>query len=191
MAQMTLPIRIETRHFILGQPILSTYLLRYGGGQWVKAEVVGGTFQGETFVYLIELEAKIHHARVYCGSCKDLTQRYRRHQRKYPLFRLTEQDVDGLNLPGLEGLVGRTYRRHHTFYQAIGRAIGTKAAHIHKFTIFHAAKKHNANGLVMAANRRGIAWHVARVFQANRDLEYALKRTKNLPRYVPNDDLPF
>lgn len=191
MEQMTLPIQIETRHYILGQPILSTYLLRYGSGQHVKVEVVGGTFQGETFVYLIELEEKIHHARVYCGSCINLTQRYRRHQRKYPLFRLTEQDVDALCLPGLEKIIGRTYKRHHTFYQAIGRAIGNNAAHIHKFTIFHAAKKHNANGLVMAANRRGIAWDFARVFQANRDLEFALKRTKNLPRYLPDNDVPF
>ena len=142
-------------------------------------------------MYLIELEEKIHHARVYCGSGSDLTQRNRQHQRKYPLFRLTEQDVDALCLPGLEKMAGRTYTRHQTFYQALERALGSEKAHALKFTISHVAKKHNTNGLVMAANRRGIAWDFARVFQANRSLEFALKRTKNLPRYLPHDDVPF
>lgn len=195
--QLSLPIHIETRSFILGAPIEDVYFMKIAGAPH-KIEVVGGTFQGEEFVYLIELHQRIHHAKLYCGSTNDMERRNRDHQRKHPLFRLTPQNLLDLAstldpdlIAALTTLTNRTFRRYHTFFQALQRCLGKEQAQQHKFIIFHHAKKHNTNGLVMAANRRGIKWHFARILQANRNLEFAMKRQKHLSRFLPPDDMPF
>ena len=56
-------------------------------------------------------------------------------------------------------------------------------------------KQHNANGILMAANRCNIPWRMVRVFQANRRLEQAIKRQKHSFRHLcpacQGVDLPF
>lgn len=69
---------------------------------------------------------------------------------------------------------------------ALRAHLGDADAFLYKFQIMSLTKQHNANGILMAANRCGIPWRIVRVFQANRKLEQAIKRQKHsFRRFCP------
>lgn len=187
MHQMPLPIQLEPIPTILGCPIVDRFW-HHNLHVWV--EVVGGRYAGKEFVYLAHLAQPLSRVQHYLGSTKNLERRYREHQRKYPIFRFTDlfftddrlipdRAVRELLLP----LRGRTFRRYHTLHAALRCYLKHDAEH-YRFQIMRAIKQHTTNGILMAANRRGIPWHLARVFQADRKFEQALKRQKLSFRFI-------
>lgn len=191
--QLSLNIQIETRETILGAPIINTYLKEIRG-QHFTVEVVGGRFAGSSYVYILWLDRPISRVQGYCGSTDDPSARFKQHERTWPLYRLTKQDIDTLTLNyqvshDITRLQDRPFRRKHTFLNAC-QPFGN--VHTLQFVLLNAAKKHTSNGIIMAANQRGIGWRVARLFQADRSLEFALKRRKqSLARFLPAVDVPF
>lgn len=180
--QLALPIHIEENTSILGCPIINRYwhdILKV----WI--EVVGGQFAGEEFIYLIHLDQVLSRIQHYLGSTNDIIRRNREHQRIYPLFRFTDQfyrealgyGIKQQVVEALEPLRGRTFRRSRTIEKAIRQTAG-KDALVYKFPILKATRRHTTNGILMAANQHGIAWRMVRIFQADRNLEQALKKRK-------------
>jgi hypothetical protein len=200
MNQLALPMQYDTRPRILGQPIVKTYLLP----RVLEAVcVLGGAFAGKEFVYLLHFDRKVHRSRHYIGSTQDLERRIRQHRRKYPLYRLEEDSFECLSdrliwddvMELQRHLGGVNFRRKHTFLQAVSQHISDEETFEHNYyALLHAAKRHRSNGLVMAANQRGIAWRVAAVWQASRQWEFKLKQQKNMKRFCPvcqGVDVPF
>lgn len=196
MPQLALPIKIDERRFVLSAPIVDRVIRDYH-----LVEVVGGEYAGDSFVYIIHLHQKISRAQHYVGSTDDLAARMQQHRRVWPRYCLTQDDFVTLyqatirdrDYNALVALQNKVYRRKHTFLAAAERQIGTLAED-DQVILLGLAKKHTSNGLLMAANQRGINWSVARVFQADRSLEFALKSQKNIRRHCPicqGDDLPF
>jgi hypothetical protein len=146
-------------------------------------------FEPRCTVYLIHLARPISRAQHYIGSTEDFDRRMREHQRKWPLYRLEQGSFDALTaiMPGtmlaqLVDLEGRNFRRKHTFLQAVHTRIDCRSFDI---ALLKAARRHSSNGLIMAANQRGIPWTVARIWQADRAFEFRLKRQKNARQYCP------
>lgn len=140
-------------------------------------------------VYVLHFSRKIYGAQHYVGSTEDLDRRVKEHQKKWPVYRLDEAALNALAdrvpdqiLEELDSMVGNTYRRKHTFLDALHYRIGVECFDIE---FLHAAKRHTSNGLVMRANQLDISWCVARTWNANRDFEMYLKRQKNTRRYCP------
>lgn len=196
MEQIALPIRIETHPPILGMPITRTII-----HDQALVEIVGGELAGSSYVYIIHLHQKISRAQHYVGSTDDLAARLQQHRRVWPRYCLKQDDFITLYQAtirdqvyhALTALQNKVYRRKHTFLAAVERQIGPLAKD-DRVILLGLAKKHTSNGLLMAANQRGIDWSVARVFQADRALEFALKSQKHIRRYCPiclGDDLPF
>lgn len=176
----------EPQERICGQPITGVFL--QGTSQIHK---VGGDLQGDTFIYLIHLSAPISRAHHYLGSTIDLERRIREHHRKYPRFVFSDyvltriaQDFPDL-IESLRPLCNKTFRRYHTLDAALFRCLPLEAYNQHLFTIQRYAKQYTSNGIVMAANRRGIPWELAKVWQADRGLEFRLKAQKNIKRFCP------
>ena len=174
---MPLPIRIEENSTILGCPIVDR---SWCEDLHVWIEIVGGRYAGEEFVYLAHLAQPISRVQHYLGSTKHLVRRFREHQRQYPIFRFTDlfyanDSLDAAIREALRPLCGRAFRRYHTLDAALRRYLHHDAEQ-YRFQIMRATKQHSTNGILMAANRRGIPWSLARVFQADRKLEQALKR---------------
>ena len=188
MLQLSM-LQIEENQTILGCPIVKRYwhdILKI----WI--EVVGGRFVGKEFIYLIHLDLVLSRIQHYLGSTNDIIRRNREHQRIYPLFRFTDQFYRealgyGINqqvVEALEPLRRRTFRRYRTIEKAIRQTAGKDALGLYKFTILKATRRHTTNGILMAANQRGIAWRMVRVFQADRSLEQALKKRKRSFRLI-------
>ena len=74
--------------------------------------------------------------------------------------------------------------RLHTLEAALRTHLGDADASLSKFRIMSLIKQHNANGILMAANRCNIPWRIVRVFQASRKLEQAIKRQKHSFQYL-------
>jgi predicted GIY-YIG superfamily endonuclease len=196
MRQLDLPMKIDTRRFVLGAPVVDRVIRDQH-----LVEVIGGDYAGDSFIYIIHLYQKISRAQHYVGSTNDLAARLQQHRRTWPRYCL---DADAMNnlyyaMPHDEEytellpLKNKVYRRKHTFLAAVERQIG-RLAEDDRVILLSLAKKHTSNGLLMAANQRGINWSVARVFQADRSLEFALKSQKHISRHCPiclGDDLPF
>ena len=196
--QLSFSLDVERRELILGAPIVKTYLKEIRG-QHFRIEVVGDRFHGHEYIYIIQFERKIAHVQYYCGSTSNPAQRFKQHNRTWPLYRLTQQDISTLLTDweycwaGLETMQDRTFRRRHTFLRACCQALDVDGMDKQgEFRLLSAAKKHTSNGIIMAANQRGIGWRVARLFQADRSLEFALKRRKqSLAHFLPAVDVPF
>lgn len=196
--QLDLTLQIETRPLILGAPIVETFQLLLEG-RYYTVEVVGGRFRGAEYIYIIELARPICRVQYYCGSTNDPARRFKEHRRKWPRYKLTHADIHALLTdweyfwPGLEVMQDRTFRRKHSFLKACCRALGIDSLDKQgEFRLLNAAKKHTSNGILMAANQRGIAWRVARLLQADRRLESALKRRhQRLSEFLPVHDVPF
>ena len=198
--QMTLPIHVERIPTILGCPVVDSYFdehLRQ------VIEVVGGRFIGNDYVYLVHLDQPLRRrVQHYLGSTNDLARRKKAHQRKYPSFSFAnvcfhklEQEFDRQLLEALAPLRGKTFKRYHTLVAALRTHLGDADATLHKFQIMSLTKQHNANGILMAANRCNIPWRIVRVFKANRKLEQAIKRQKHSFRHLcpvcQGVDVPF
>lgn len=192
--QLDLPILIDVRQRILGQPIVRVY---FDAQINVNVAVLGGRFAGDDFVYLNHFTAKIANSQHYVGSARDIPKRLKQHRRKWPRYQLTAADLavlDAALSDPLQAVVNRVFRRKATFLNAVVRQIGTAAATEQQLVLLSAARKHAANGLMMAVNQRGIAWHCVQVWQANRAFEMYLKRQKNIRRHCPvcqGTDVPF
>lgn len=197
MVQMTLPIRIETHPPILGLPIVRTII-----HDQTLVEVVDGELAGSSYVYIIHLFGKVSHAQHYIGSTNNLAARLKQHRRKWPRYQLTAADIEMLyqatirdeDYAAISALQNKVYRRKQTFLSAAAKCLGHHLSDYDKVILLSLARKHTSNGLLMAANQRGIDWTVARVFQADRQLEFALKSQKHISRHCPIcqcHDLPF
>jgi hypothetical protein len=191
--QLALPLQVESRRMILGQPIKRTILIP---GNYA-ADVLTGRFAGACYVYLLHFDRKIARAQHYLGSAVDLERRLKQHQHTYPCFRFSEStfaSLPKLLQDKLQPLQGKIYRRHHTILKALQFLLGDQLDQ-HRFAILRAAKQHTgSSGLVMAANQRGIPWQVAKVWQADRSFEKYLKSRKGARLFCPmcnGDDLPF
>jgi hypothetical protein len=200
--QLLLPIQIDIRpkaERILGQPIIGRSLFQPGN---IPIEIVGGALAGESYIYLIHFQTKIAHSQHYVGSSDDLARRLKQHQRKYPLFRFCQGALSKAaeTLPvemyeKLLKLAGKRYRRHTTIEKAVVKIIGETAWNAYKFKILNAAKKHQGSpGLLMAANQRHIDWRCVKIWQADRELEFKLKRQKRTLDFCPlcqGTEVPF
>lgn len=192
--QLDFGYAVERRVKILGAWVLHSY--RHDTGHTV--DVLGEPYTGTDFVYVIHMFGNVARASHYIGSTIDLTRRLKEHRRVWPLYRLTAADIDALceTVPPqvaceLDSIEGKRFRRKHTFLRAVHACIGLDCW---DFPILKAARKHASNGLIMAANQRGIAWTVARCFQADRRFEYALKKQKKIRPHCPvcqGNDVPF
>lgn len=81
MPQLDLPIKIDTRRFVLGAPVVDCAIRDRH-----LVEVVGGEYAGDSFVYIIHLHQKIGRAQHYVGSTNDLAARMQQHQRTWPRY---------------------------------------------------------------------------------------------------------
>lgn len=188
MHQMPLPIQIDEQPTIAGCPITMSY---FDERAKQTIEVIGGRLAGNEYIYLAHLDQPLHRVQHYLGSTNDLTRRFRQHQRKYPSFSFSEiyfqrleQEFEQQLLEALAPLRGKRFKRYHTLEAALRAHLGDADAALHKFQIMSLTKQHNANGILMAANRCGIPWRIVRVFQANRQLEQAIKRQKHSFRHL-------
>lgn len=181
--QLTLPIHIEENASILGCPIINRY---WHDTLKIWIEVVGGRYAGQEYIYLIHFDQRLSRIQHYLGSTNNMIRRYREHQRVYPCFRFTDEffleglfryGIDQQIVDALEPLRGRTFRRYRTLENAIVKTAGKDVLN-YKFPIMKATKRHTTNGILMAANQRGISWRMVRIFQADRSLEQALKKRK-------------
>lgn len=199
MLQMPLPMHIDEASTIVGCPILTSYFdehLRQ------CVEVVGGRFAGNEYIYLVHLDRPLHRVQHYLGSTNDLIRRKQAHHRKHPSFSFREvsfqkleQEFDQPLLEALAPLRGTSFKRFHTLEAALRACLGDADASLYKFRIMRLTKQHNANGILMAANRCNIPWRIVRVFRANRRLEQAIKHQKHsFRRLCPacqGDESPF
>ena len=199
MSQMPLPIQIDEQPTIVGCPILTSYFdehLRQ------HIEVIGGRLAGKDYIYLVHLDRPLHRVQHYLGSTNDLVRRKQAHQRKHPSFRFSdvvfqklEEEFHPQILEALAPLRGKSFKRRHTLEAALRTHLGDADASLSKFRIMRLTKQHNANGILMAANRYKIPWRIVRVFRANRRLEQAIKHQKHsFRRLCPacqGVDVPF
>ncbi len=195
MSQLAFDLRDEHRTTILGQPILTKLVLP---DLPCVVEVVGGKYAGDTYIYTAHLFGRIARVNHYTGSTNNLPRRLQEHRRTWPTYRLTTGDyehfrqIDQFDL--LKELIGRTFRRKATYLEACRQALGDDMIADYELRLLSAGKKHIANGILMAANQRKIPWTIARVFQADRQLEFALKARKGISRYCPicqGEEVPF
>lgn len=181
--QMPLPIQIDEQPTIAGCPIITSYFDEH---LLQRIEVVGGRLDGNEYIYLAHLDQPLHRVQHYLGSTNDLIRRKKAHQRKHPSFSFSEvsfhkleQEFEQPLLEALAPLRGKCFKRYHTLEATLRVHLGDADAALHKFQIMSLTKQHNANGILMAANRCNISWRIVRVFQASRKLEQAIKRQKH------------
>jgi hypothetical protein len=200
MAQLSLPIQIETHERLLGWPIIRSY--RHPRVP-AMVRVLGGPFAGDDYVYLLHFGRKYYHTQHYLGSTTDPERRFHEHRRMYPLFRLDDWFFDrglydaGIPQPALDALAperGKSFRRYATFRKTLARRLDEHTCTVYELVILKHARRDNGVPLLMAVNRAGIPWQVADLWQANRQLEYKLKRRKQSSlfcRVCQGDDRPF
>lgn len=192
--QLDFGYAVERRVKVLGAWVTRSY--RHESGHTV--DVLGEPYTGTEFVYVIHMYGNVARASHYVGSTIDLTRRLKEHQRVWPLYRLTADDIAAIcdtvppQIAGeLDSIEGKRFRRKHTFLRAVHECIGFDCW---DFPILKAARKHTSNGLIMAANQRSIAWTVARCFQADRNFEYKLKQQHKIRHHCPvcrGEYMPF